>query len=93
VLRRAPRAGSPVRWSVLAAVTEAWLVVALAALATPHLLLVFVALAAVYTVAAPPYLRRHLDRRVEERSNGSVERIDGDVELVEGEGADHPVGR
>ncbi|HTZ62901.1 MAG TPA: hypothetical protein VMB51_02230 [Solirubrobacteraceae bacterium] len=60
---------------MLAAVAEAWIVVGLAALAAPHLLIAIVPLAVIYTIAAPPYLRRHLgvhleqlDRDLEPRS-------------------------
>ncbi len=59
----------PLRWSVLAAVVEAWIVVALAALASPRLLIVIVPLAALYTIAAPPYLRRHLGGHVGRRDH------------------------
>lgn len=54
----------PLRWSVLAAVAEAWIVVGLTALAAPRLLIAIVPLAVIYTIAAPPYLRRHLGVRV-----------------------------
>jgi hypothetical protein len=50
----------PLRWSVPAALAEVWIVVALAGFAAPRLLIAIVPLAVLYTIAAPPYLRRHL---------------------------------
>ncbi len=69
---RAAATRRPLRWSVLAAVAEAWIVVALAALAAPRLLIAIVPLAVIYTIAAPPYLRRHL--------GGHLGRLDHDLE-------------
>lgn len=69
---RAAATRRPLRWSVLAAVAEAWIVVALAWLAAPRLLIAIVPLAVIYTIAAPPYLRRHL--------GGHLGRLDHDVE-------------
>ncbi len=90
---RAAATRRPLRWSVLAAVSEAWIVVALAAAATPRLLIAIVPLAVIYTIAAPPYLRRHLcihldhlDRGLEPRPRevhivvDEPHHADGDVE-------------
>jgi hypothetical protein len=70
---RAPATRRALRWSVLAAVAEAWIVVLLAGLVAPRLLIAIVPLAVIYTVAAPPYLRRHL--------GGHAARLGRDVEL------------
>ncbi len=94
---RAAATRRPLRWSVLAAVAEAWIVVALAALATPRLLIAIVPLAAIYTVAAPPYLRRHLGGHTGSRDH-DVEPTCREVHIIIDELGDpdgdvqHPLG-
>jgi hypothetical protein len=77
--RQKPKRGGPLtpeqaykgrrglRIAFLCAFAQAWVVVAVAALTVPHLLVVFVALAAVYSITLPLTLRhlyRDIDRRV-----------------------------
>jgi hypothetical protein len=56
-----------VRLTVLAAVLQAWMIIAVVALSVPHLLLLSLAVGATYSLAAPlllRYLDRDIDRRV-----------------------------
>lgn len=56
-----------VRLTVLAAVVQAWMIVIVLALSVPHLLGLFLALGACYSLVAPlllRYLERDIDRRV-----------------------------
>lgn len=56
-----------IRFTVLAAVLQAWMAVTVVALFVPHLLGLFLALGVAYSLAAPlllGYLNRDVDRRV-----------------------------
>ena len=56
-----------IRLTVLAAVLQAWMMAAVVALLVPHLLTLFLALGAAYSLAAPllfRYLNRDVERRV-----------------------------
>ncbi|MFZ1927142.1 MAG: hypothetical protein WAU42_13490 [Solirubrobacteraceae bacterium] len=56
-----------IRLTVLAAVLQVWMMAAVVALLVPHLLALFLALGAAYSLAAPllfRYLNRDIERRV-----------------------------
>ncbi|HEX4116130.1 MAG TPA: hypothetical protein VHY18_09685 [Solirubrobacteraceae bacterium] len=55
-----------IRLTVLAAVLQAWMMIAVVALLVPHLTALFLALGVAYSLAAP-LLFRYLDRDIERR--------------------------